>query len=193
MQRHISIVGIALLAALLVSGCGSAAAPTQPARTQPPAATSMPIAPSATAVVQSPADCPITPIYTNPYSGPDSNTAPAALPWVQAEPTSSGITGHLFYAIDSQHYFLHAGGQFPDGTADKILWLITNPQATNQLAIKGTMLSNPQETFDEVFPAAVSPPNNYPSIIDAPTAGCWQLTLTSGAVTGTLIVWVVNT
>ncbi len=193
MQRHISIVGIALLAALLIGGCGSTSVPVQPGKTQRPAASTTPVAQSATAVVEAPASCPITPIYTNPYSGPGGGRVPAALPWVQAEPASSGITGHLFYAIDSQHYFLHTGGQFPDGAADKILWLIENPQAANQLEVKGVALSNPQQTFDETFPAAVSPPNNYPSIIDAPTAGCWQLTLTSGAVTGTLIVWVVNT
>jgi hypothetical protein len=143
-------------------------------------------------VVQAPADCPITQIHTDPFSGPGGSRIPAALPWVQAEPASSGITGHLFYAIDSQHYFLHSGGQFPNGPADKILWLIENPQAANQLEVKGAMLSNPQEAFDEVFPAAASPADNYPSIINAPTAGCWQLTLTSGPVTGTLIVWVIS-
>ncbi|GEM_PF-1598137 len=191
MQRYVSIVGIALLAALLIGGCGSTSVPVQPGKTQRPAASTTPVAQSATTVVEAPASCPITPIYTRPYSGP--GTVPAALPWMQAEPGSSGITGHLFYAIDSQHYFLHSGGQFPDGVDDKILWLIENPHAGNQLEVKGLALSNPQETFDEVFPAAVSPPNNYPSIIDVPIAGCWQLTLTSGTVTGTLIVWVVNT
>jgi hypothetical protein len=192
MKRLNTLVGIVLLA-VLMSGCGTTAAPAQPGQTKRPPAPQTPVALSATAAVQAPAGCPITPIYTNPYSGPGSGSIPATLPWVQAEPASSGITGHLFYAIDSQHYFLHTGGQFSDGPADKILWLIENPHATNQLEIKGTALSNPQETLDEVFPAATSPADNYPSIINAPTAGCWQLTLTSGQLTGILIVWVVNT
>lgn len=193
MQRRLSIVGIALLAALLASGCGSASLPVQPGKTQQPTNSYTPVASSATAVVQVPIGCPITPIYTSPYSGPGSNTIPTTLPWVQAEPASFGITGHLFYAINPQHYYLHAGGQFPGGPADKILWLIENPHATQELEIRGTALSNPQETFDEVFSAASSPADNYPSIVNVPTAGCWQVTLTSGLVTGTLIFWVVNT
>ncbi|HEY7350180.1 MAG TPA: hypothetical protein VH599_17815 [Ktedonobacterales bacterium] len=188
MKQLATLAGLALVAALLVSGCGGAS-PSQTGSTQRPTAQPTP---APTLIAQAPAGCPITPIHTEPYSGPGSGSDPKGLPWVQAEPASSGITAFLFYAIDPQHYFLHAGGRFPNGPNDKILWVIESPQATNEVEIKGTMLSHGHETFDQTFSEAVSPLGNYPSIIDVSTPGCWQFTITSGPVTGTMIVWVTD-
>lgn len=188
MKQLISIVGLALVIALLVSGCGGAATPSQPANAQRPTAQPTP---APTLIVQAPAGCLITPIHTELYSGPGSSSEPRGIPWAQAEPAVAGITAFLFYAYSSGP-FLHTGGQFPNGTNDKILWVIENPQATNEVEIRGAALSNPQETFDQTFPVADSPADNYPSIIDVPASGCWQFTITSGPVTGTMIVWVIG-
>ncbi len=187
MKQFVSVVGIVLAAALLVSGCGSAA-PSQPASVQQPTAQRTP---ASITTVQAPAGCPITPIHTEPYSGPGSGSAPVGIPWAQADPASSGITAFLFYA-SSDGPFLHTGGQFPNGTNDKILWVIENSQAANVVDISGKALTNPQEAFDQTFPVADSPADNYPSIIDVPAPGCWQATITSGSVTGTMTVWVID-
>jgi hypothetical protein len=188
MKQIVSLAGIALAAALLVTGCGSAAAPSQPASTQRPTAQQTP---AAISTVQAPAGCPITPIHTEPYSGPGSGSDPVGVPWVQAQPASSGITAFLFYAA-SDGPFLHTGGHFPNGTNDKILWVIENPQAASDVEISGKALSNPRETFAQTFPVAASPTDNYPSIIDVPAPGCWQFTITSGPVTGTMTAWVIG-
>ncbi len=188
MRQFISIVGIALGAALLMSGCGSAVTPSQPANAQRPTAQQTP---ASTTTVEAPAGCSITPIHMEPHSGPGSGSDPVGIPWAQADPASSGITAFLFYA-SSNGPFLHTGGQFPNGTNDKILWVIENPQATNAVDISGKALSNPQQAFDQTFPVADSPADNYPSIIDIPAPGCWQVTITSGPVTGTMTVWVVD-
>lgn len=188
MKQIALLAGIALVAALLASGCGSAITPSQPANAQRPTAQPTP---APTLIVQAPAGCLITPIHTEPYSGPGSGSQPRGIPWAQAEPVSSRITAFLFYAY-SNGPFLHTGGQFPNGTNDKILWVIENSQATNEVKIRGAALSNPRETFDQTFPVAASPADNYPSIIDVPAPGCWQFTITSGPVIGTMIVWVID-
>ena len=188
MKQPVSVVGIALVAALLVSGCGSVT-PSQPANAQRPTAHQTP---ASTRTTPAPAGCSITPIHTEPYSGPGSGSDPKGLPWAQADPASAGITAFLFYA-PSDGPFLHTGGQFPTGTSDKILWVIENPLAATEVDISGKALSNQQETFDQTFPVADSPTDNYPSIVNVPAPGCCLLTIASGPVTGTMTVWVIGT
>ncbi len=184
------IVCAALLVALLVGGCTGVTGPAQPANAQQSLSVTRA---AASAAVQAPAGCPITPIYTTPYRGPGSTTIPATLPSVQAEPASSGITGHLFYAVDAQHTFLHTGGQFPDGPADKILWLIENPPLPRAYwRFRERRLRINKRALTRSASGVFSPAHNYPSIINVPVAGCWRFTLTSGTVTGTLTVWVVD-
>jgi hypothetical protein len=188
MKQFLSIVGITLGATLLLSSCGSAASPSQQASTQRPTVQQTP---ASTTIVETPAGCSITPIHMEPYSGSGSGSDPVGIPWAQADPASSGITAFLFYA-SSDGPFLHTGGQFPNGTNDKILWVIENPQAADEVEISGKALSNPSETFDQTFPVAASPTDDYPSIIEIPAPGCWQVTITSGPVTGTMTVWVID-
>src|SRR5258708_4811410 len=78
---------------VLLSGCGG---PSE-LHTQTPTA---PVASSTTSLRQLkpqgalPSSCPVTPIY---QGGPPNPFITSALPWVQAQPTSSGIMGHLFF------------------------------------------------------------------------------------------------
>ncbi|QBD80761.1 hypothetical protein EPA93_34255 [Ktedonosporobacter rubrisoli] len=75
----------------------------------------------------------------------------------------------------------------------KILWSIDNPQASKTIAITGRQLLDPQmKTFSQTFLSADTPAKMYPSTINVPAAGCWQLTLKSGMTTGTLIFWVLG-
>jgi hypothetical protein len=145
-----------------------------------------------------PSSCPATPIY---QGGPPNLFITSALPWIQAQPTSSGIIGHLFFAgitIGSGTYrFLHTGGSYPDGSSTKILWAIDHPHILNQIQIDGTNLSSAGMTFHQTINPnvgswAVPSPEQYPSIVVVPSAGCWRLQLSSGLAQGILILWVVG-
>jgi len=116
---------------------------------------------------------------------------------MKAEPASSRIVAYLFYAgpvsSDTQTYRpLHTGGGYPDGSTTKILWSINNPNASVALEITGKKLSAGHETFQQTFPMASSPRGDYPSIVNVPTPGCWQVQIKSGTVAATVTFWVVG-
>ncbi len=95
-----------------------------------------------------PSSCEVSPVY---QGGPGYLSG---IPWVQAQPTSSGIVGHLFYAHSTTtksgtYRFLHTGGGYPDGSTTKILWMVNSPQASGPLQIDGTNLSHPGKTFHQ--------------------------------------------
>jgi hypothetical protein len=141
-----------------------------------------------------PAECHTTPIYL----GHNTNLAgPEGVPWIKAGSPSSGIIGYLFFigpeASKNQAYQpLHTGGRYPDGRNTKILWVIDSSNASNSIEITGKKVSATHETFQQSFPMALSPAGNYPSIVNVPTPGCWQLRLKSGTITGTVTFWVVG-
>ncbi|MFL5706705.1 MAG: hypothetical protein ACJ8AG_28375 [Ktedonobacteraceae bacterium] len=93
--------------------------------------------------------------------------------------------------------FLHTGGGYPDGSSTKILWTIEHPHILNQIQIDGTKLSSPGMTFHQTIDPdvgswAVPSPEQYPSIVVVPSAGCWRLHISSGLAQGILILWVVG-
>jgi hypothetical protein len=182
---------------VLLYGCGG---PSE-LHTQTPTA---PVASSTTSLTQLkpqgalPSSCPVTPIY---QGGPPNPFITSALPWVQAQPTSSGIIGHLFFtgttAGSGTYRFLHTGGGYPDGSSTKILWTIDHPHILNQIQIDGTNLSSAGMTFHQTIDPgvgswAVPSPEQYPSIVVVPSAGCWRLQISSGLAQGILILWVVG-
>jgi hypothetical protein len=177
--RMVALMLVGILA--LLGGCDNGGTlqrqPVHPTPSPPasPALVTIPSPP--------PPGCAVTPVQLQSF--PSEHLGQ---PWLQADPTSSGITAHLFYGLRP----LHTGGQFSDGAAAKILWVITNPGASTQLEITGRNLSNDQGAYHESFPAAADPADNYPSIINVSTPGCWQFTLMSGTVVGTMVFWVVN-
>jgi len=142
-------------------------------------------------VTPAPATCQTTPIYR----GGTNQSGLADIPWVQAKPSSSGIKGYLFFAgtgASSNYRFLHTGSRYPDGSTTKVLWEITNPQASDTIEVVGRKLSGGSEVFRQSFPGAASPAGDYPSIVNVPTAGCWRLDLKSGTVTASVVFWVVG-
>jgi hypothetical protein len=146
-----------------------------------------------------PSSCPAAPIY---QGGPSNVFVTSTIPWVQALPTSSGIMGHLFYAqthtTGGTYRFLHTGGSYPgEGVNTKILWTVDHPGILAALQIDGTNLSDRGKTFRQTInptasPVVVPSPDQYPSIVDVPGAGCWRLQITSGQASGTIIMWVVD-
>lgn len=133
--------------------------------------------------------CALTPIRTTPFHVRDL----APLPWVEANPVSAGITGHLFYAygLQGRAAALHTHGTMPDGRSTKILWVIEHARADRVLTIEGRNLAG-SGTLHQLVPRALSPATDYPSIVDVPAPGCWLLRLTSGTVRGTVTVRVIG-
>lgn len=194
MRKILLIICLLGLTVFLLSGCTSQAPPTGQTivHTSPTTvpAQDMTLLKPAVAV---PRECPITPVFTGSSGKPDLDF----LPWMKAEPTSSGIVAHLFFVspeFATTHTYgpLHTGGGYPDGRSTKILWSIANPNTSAALEITGKKLSAVDEIFQQTFPMASSPQGDYPSIVNVPTAGCWQLQLTSGTDTATVTFWVVG-
>jgi hypothetical protein len=193
MRKILLIISLLGLAVFLLSGCTSQAPSTgqttgHTSRTTPPAQPMTILKPE----VAVPRACPITPVFTGSSRG---NQGLDFLPWMKAEPTSSGIVAYLFFVrpeFATTHTYgpLHTGGGYPDGRSTKILWYTANPHASNDMQITGKKLSADQAMFQQTFPMA-SPAGDYPSIVTIPTPGCWELQLQSGTVTAAVTVWVV--
>ena len=136
------------------------------------------------------APCKATPRQTKsfPQLGP--------IPWLKATPGSAGITAHLFYAssMKGKAAQMHTHGQNPGGSTTKILWLIKNKAATNSITINGKNLTGTGKTH-QVFQRAGGGTEGYddfPSIVDVPTSGCWQFTVSSGKVRAAVTIPVVG-
>jgi hypothetical protein len=136
--------------------------------------------------------CEASPVHYERFRGPGS--APKNLPWVIAEPRSVGLVGHLFY-YDAHNTWgkrhlsgwrIYSGGQSPDERVSmKILWT-GPPRISNasSLVVRGTRLA-PAAHFSRVLDVG-------PSILKAPSPGCWRLSLTAGRATTFLTVLAVN-
>lgn len=210
MQRSVLPSHLLLLLSgiLVVAGCTSSAVgssravPSSSARSSPPLVptqSSPRVQPTPGPLKQLkangpiPASCPVTPVF---LGGP---TSFAPIPWVQAQPASSGIVGLLAYAADDTqetYRLLPKGGQFADGGYTKVWWNIASPGASHEFFLDGTLLSDPRTTFhdtgNEAWASDAPPGKNFTSYIVAPKAGCWQVQLSSGRLRGSIVVWVVG-
>jgi hypothetical protein len=89
------------------------------------------------------------------------------LPYVIAVPDSAA--GFLFARP------LRAGR--PENPANKILWVVRTPREGSPLEVDGHPLGTDGPIVHQSQPADSFPGEIYPSIIDAPTSGCWHFTL----------------
>ncbi len=142
-----------------------------------------------------PASCKASPVNIGGQFGTDS-------PWLQAQPTSSGIVAYLAYSgmSPSGTYRLpHTNGFFPEeGLYTKTLWAIDNQEASSMFLIDGTDLSDVTKTFHDTGNAmSMSGPglptgrnmHTYTSYLQAPSVGCWRLQITSGRASGAITMW----
>jgi hypothetical protein len=188
MKRPHVLQDLLWLVGIMVLLCGCTG-PSQPQAQTPSASGAAPSAPITQLKPEGalPSSCPVTPVY----QGGQANLS--GIPWVQAQPTSSGIVGHLFYAQSATtksgtYRYIHTGGGYPDGSATKILWIVDHPQASGPLQIDGTNLSDPGKTFHQT----IAGEGEIPSIVVVPSIGCWRLQIVSGNTNGTIILWVVG-
>ncbi len=140
-----------------------------------------------------PASCKASPVNIGGQFGTDS-------PWLQAQPTSSGIVAYLAYSgmSPSGTYRLpHTNGFFPEeGLYTKTLWAIDNQEASSTFLIDGTDLSDVTKTFHDTGNAMSGPGlptgrnmHTYTSYLQAPSVGCWRLQITSGQARGAITMW----
>jgi hypothetical protein len=101
---------------------------------------------------------------------------------------SGPITGYLVkqYDVVRGRFSLHVGGErVKGGLSQKIPWWVREGSGAGpEIVLTGTRLSPlPAQTFRQVFRAAMSPTDVYPSNIEPPSAGCWRLTMRTGRIT----------
>lgn len=120
--------------------------------------------------------CGTTTVYAGPGPAAASTTGLNELPWAASTPQTAGFAAYLFASLP-----LTSGGARPDGATNKILWMSDTP-ADGGLLIAAHPLgaSSPVVRFNE--PGVLS----FPSIIDLPYPGCWQLDLSAGTTHGSI-------
>jgi hypothetical protein len=175
------------LLSLVLAACASlpTTSPTPPstptlAATQSPSvslATAAALATGSSAPVAG--GCGNTQVLAGP--GPDVALGLTDNPWALATPASAGIVAYFWYPPPDL-IFAHGPN---DGT--KVLWVSHTQQAAH-LTVAAHPLNGSAPVVQSDFPAADSPAGNYPSGIDLPSPGCWQLDLTLGSAQATLDV-----
>ena len=103
--------------------------------------------------------------------------------WTAAAWSDSSAGFKLPYALASNaaaaaFFFaptLRAG--HPTNPTNKVLWIVRHPRDGQPLRILARSSTSPTRTVRMSFPADSSPGQIYPSYVDLPTPGCWQLTL----------------
>jgi hypothetical protein len=145
------------------------------------------------------ASCGGTPVHLEPLP---ASGGLSKLPWVQALAHRSGIVGLIFgydpnlqTDVTRPTFALWTGGVAPaGGSAMKVLWIVRNPHAAIDLVVRGQKIGGRRSFVVArggiVHDASTAPAEGfeYPSIVNIPSAGCWRLTVRSGAVVGSLIV-----
>lgn len=138
--------------------------------------------------------CPTTPLETSPVPGPPAGfTGRADLPWLQAAPTRAGVLAVLFYSHGRSSAVGTRGRMptAPDGaraSSTKVLWVVQHPADTgaSHALLRGIELSGTERFTQTLGPAGAA--GQYPSIIDIPSPGCWQIQFSAGTRRATIVV-----
>jgi hypothetical protein len=116
--------------------------------------------------------------------------------WIELTPASAGLyaIGSVSTEPDGTEASIYPGSFYPGGKGTKIMWVPTRPERIGlSLVIRGTRLHGlggvPRPEFRLVkrvaygqTPPLVGP--LFPSIVNAPSPGCWLLTLRSERTAG---------
>jgi hypothetical protein len=122
--------------------------------------------------------CIAAPVST---AAPPDSGAPT-IPWIHAGP----VSGYLFYygangpwKTQPERVMITAGGGVPGGYATKILWHVRGGSLS--VSLVGRRLDGPGR-FTQHFSGVGG--GFFPSIVVVPNAGCWRITVRSGARSG---------
>ncbi len=122
------------------------------------------------------ANCDITPVHAELFDYPRPwDQQLKGIPWIIAESNQVELIGHLFYGNRP----LIAGGVFVrDGANAKLLWQFG--EQVELKSITGVNLWEPSQIVTIRFSVANSNDaisNEFPSMMDFPSGGCWETTL----------------
>lgn len=106
------------------------------------------------------------PAWTAPAFADSNSRTP---PWPHAVSARGNVVAVVF------GYPLRAGQ--PTNPANKVLWIMRLPRHGSELTIKARPLHANAPLVTIVEPADSSPGEIYPSYVNVPSAGCWQLSL----------------
>lgn len=98
-----------------------------------------------------------------------TNASPGPTPWPAAISKRGTVVAVVF------GYPLRAGR--PTGRLNKVLWIMKLPRRGLPLTIDARPVDASKPVIRSTFPADSSPGEIYPSYVNVPRAGCWQLTL----------------
>jgi hypothetical protein len=128
-------------------------------------------------------------------AGARSVGVPANLPWIATG--SREITGSMFYYHSPvfphrmRRAVIGAGGRAGAGVSTKILWWV-HGRGSAKLTVSGSRL-DAVGAFRQTIPGPTPGRNTFfPSIITAPTSGCWRLELQAGGATGSVTMTAVT-
>ncbi|MFI5273876.1 MAG: hypothetical protein ACHQ4H_12660 [Ktedonobacterales bacterium] len=71
-----------------------------------------------------------------------------------------------------------------------MIWIVRSTGAGSQIEVDGTEMFPAAGTFHQAFAESAWQMGNYPSVVNVPSPGCWQLTATTGTVSGVMTFWV---
>jgi hypothetical protein len=171
-RRRLRTIG--LMTVLALAAC------TTTTTTAAPSLSSGPSGSTADAAVAVAGGCAGTQVFRGgaPDAGPSTN------PWAAAAPSSSGIVAYFFREPPGLVIAHEAGG------GSKVLWVARGATAS-ELDITARPADSPSASpLAIVAPAAASPSGTYPSSIDVPTPGCWQLDVAVGDAHGSISILV---
>jgi hypothetical protein len=172
---------VLLLAVALLAGCTSEATPS----------TSTPV--TSTRVTLTPGgSAPALAVGASPSPGGCSDTPL----WIGAAPewtASAGLPGSTPYVLSHEGNLVAVLFGFPlraganvTGPTNKILWVAREPRDGKELQLTLRRADGAGEAVTQIEPADSGPGEIYPSIVDAPTAGCWQVQASWNGHTATL-------
>jgi hypothetical protein len=126
----------------------------------------------------------------------DAGAGLMELPWVAAGRGPTRIVGYLFYYSaflgdrrfnQAPHLVMPTGGGIPNRVAAKVLW-VPRKGGGRTLLIAGRRLDGPGAFRHRE--SATGP--GFPSIVEIPEPGCWQLTLKTGSLRARVVVQAVE-
>jgi hypothetical protein len=154
---------VALFAILLAVGCTRGADGREPASPSGPApASAVAAGPAASPL---PGGCGTTPLRSGGLPAWTASAGPPDLPSVMShEGNLAGVVfGHPLMSPPAQ-----------SGRQNKILWIVREPRNGSDLVLTLTPAGGGREvTLTE--PPGSSPGEIYPSIVDVPAPGCWEV------------------
>jgi len=105
-------------------------------------------------------------------------------------PRSAGIYGGWSWRTTQNGALMYTHGVGPGDLNAKVPWWVKRNWGSS-LELVGTRL-DAAGSFRQEFPAALSPNDVFPSIVDVPAAGCWLFRLRTGRPAGVLVVRVID-